>query len=65
MLFLTWNIGNTMETIRSIKDYQPTPERIKAHEDHENKRREFCRQLAISHAEKWGEIRSNKSKKKK
>lgn len=62
MLFLTWNIGSTMQ---SIKDYQPTPERIKAHQDHEDKRREFCRQLAITHAEKWGEIRSNKTNKKK
>lgn len=62
MLFLTWNIGNTMQ---SIKDYEPSPERIKSHQDHENKRREDCRQLAISHAEKWGEIRANKTKKKK
>lgn len=51
--------------VTSIKNYKPTPERIKSHLDHENKRREFCRQLGISHAEKWGEIRSNKTKKKK
>ncbi len=51
--------------MQSIKDYQPSPERIKSHQDHEDKRREFCKQLAISHAEKWGEIRANKTKKKK
>ena len=51
--------------MQSIKDYQPSPERIKSHQDHEDKRREFCRQLAISHAEKWGEIRANKTNKKK
>ncbi len=62
MLFLTWNIGSTMQ---SIKDYKPSPERIKSHQDHENKRREFCKQLAITHAEKWGEIRANKTKTKK
>ena len=51
--------------MNSIKDYKPSQERIKSHQDHEDKRREFCKQLAISHAEKWGEIRSNKTKKKK
>ena len=51
--------------MNSIKDYKPSQERIKSHQNHEDKRREFCKQLAISHAEKWGEIRANKIKKKK
>lgn len=37
----------------TIKDYQPTPEQIKSHQDHEEKRRLFCKQLEITHREKW------------
>lgn len=56
------NIGNTM---RSFSEYKPTPEQIKSHQDHENKRRLFCKNLEIEMREKWGEIKSNKTKKKK
>lgn len=51
--------------METIKDYQPTPEQIKSHQEHEEKRRLFCKQLEITHREKWGEIRNNKTKKKK
>lgn len=42
-----------MEISGSIKDYKPTPEQIKSHQDHENKRREMCRQLELTHRDKW------------
>jgi hypothetical protein len=48
----------------SIKDYIPTPERIKAHQEHEQKRKLFCKVLESKYRDKWKELRSNKSKKK-
>jgi hypothetical protein len=62
MLFLMWNTGSTMQ---SIKDYQPTPERIKSHQDHEAKRKLFCKVLEEKYRDKWKELRPNKSTKKK
>jgi hypothetical protein len=49
----------------SIKDYQPTPERIKSHQEHEENRKLFCKVLELKYRDKWKEIRSNKSTKKK
>jgi hypothetical protein len=51
--------------MQTIKDYQPTLERIKSHQDHEEKRKLFCRVLEEKYRDKWKEIRSNKSIKKK
>jgi hypothetical protein len=62
MLFLTWNTGSIMQT---IKNYQPTPERIKSHQDHEAKRKADCIALEIKMRDKWKEIKPNKSIKKK
>jgi hypothetical protein len=50
--------------MQSIKDYIPTPERIKSHQDHEEKRKADCIALEIKMRDKWKELRSNKSKKK-
>jgi hypothetical protein len=51
--------------MQSIKDYIPTPERIKSHQDHEQKRKLFCKELELKYRDKWKELRSNKSTKKK
>jgi hypothetical protein len=51
--------------MQSIKDYIPTPERIKAHQEHEEKRKLFCKELELKYRDKWKELRSNKSTKKK
>ena len=37
----------------TIKDYKPTQEQIKSHEDHENKRKLFCKQLEAQMRDKW------------
>ena len=48
----------------SIKDYIPSPEQIKSHQEHEEQRKLFCKQLEAKYRDKWKEIRANKSKKK-
>lgn len=54
------DIGSKM----SIKDYIPSPEQIKSHQEHEEQRKLFCKQLEAKYRDKWKEIRANKSKKK-
>jgi hypothetical protein len=50
--------------MQTIKDYIPTPERIKSHQDHEEKRKLFCKELELKYRDKWKELRHNKSTKK-
>lgn len=48
----------------SFSDYKPTEAQIKSHQEHEQKRKLFCKNLEIEMREKWNGIKSNKSKKK-